>query len=585
MTTKHYYLPIEQSLISQSFSDSLKVGKLIRKPKAYIEWYDENSTLYLMTTCTSFTVEYTEGQAIATFSAVCTGAQDINPRNPNYLGVLDIDIRKRAVIYYGEYNSTTDTYTYTKIFTGIPTEMSERYSYGEAQISISGQSIGALLQRLDLTPYTTIGFTTLTYNGISSDDDMQVGSHCFQNGSDWTGTIYSHNTVTDVISFKGVQGTLKVVGGGSIYVRGDNTQRIDGLFTNVTDGSDVISGNSKDIIKWICDIAGISYSLTYTDTVELWENEFSYSTGLEGINALKEILGPDVELYTDANGVLKMSDVPDKPQDEVPIFDYTSSNIIELERYTDSSKIVTVANVTGRYFIKIEYDYIDGVIDIGDRMRQWNTDAEGTLAAHDQAGDPDFIVLKNVTGDFDDVNAVDELDANGESTDDWIEPITDGVSTIEIEGALRAEWTMLTKYGEVTQSINSGLITTQDQADALAYDLIKHGRRFVNMGKILSYLNPYLNCGSFITIYDNALSNTLSVNVRLKKVAHSYEYGSTNTTAIEGYMNESSSSSCKSSSSSESSSSSSSSRSSSSSSSSSRSSSSSSESSSSSTTS
>ena len=106
------------------------------------------------------------------------------------------------------------------------------------------------------------------------------------------------------------------------------------------------TGSSKELIAHWLDQLGISYLLIYTDYVAFDDEEIVYDTVLTGISTILTALGPKVEAFFTPRGVFIMRDVPDGVEGDVE-FEYSSSHIFRLRRYTELTDITTVASVIG----------------------------------------------------------------------------------------------------------------------------------------------------------------------------------------------------------------------------------------------
>lgn len=222
------------------------------------------------------------------------------------------------------------------------------------------------------------------------------------------------------------------------------------------------TGSSKTLVQYWCDQVGITYNLTYTDTIQVVDATIAYDNSLRGILDILEVLGPDVEAYFTPEGQFTMRDAPwwSLGLNE---YNYDEDTIINLSKIHDPTKIVTKAEATG--------------------------------------------ITANVSHTREPSEAVKNI------------------------------------YGVNKISVSSGLIRNLSQAQALTYDLLKHGVHFMDMASVMVQLNPYINIGSYLTIADSVVSNIPVSPLRVTKVEHKYRVNRVHETTMEGYLNESSSSS------------------------------------------
>lgn len=222
------------------------------------------------------------------------------------------------------------------------------------------------------------------------------------------------------------------------------------------------TGSSKTLVQYWCDQVGITYNLTYTDTIQVVDATIAYDNSLRGILDILEVLGPDVEAYFTPEGQFTMRDAPwwSLGLNE---YNYDEDTIINLSKIHDPTKIVTKAEATG--------------------------------------------ITANVSHTREPSEAVKNI------------------------------------YGVNKISVSSGLIRNLSQAQALTYDLLKHGVHFMDMASVMVQLNPYINIGSYLTISDSVVSNIPVSPLRVTKVEHKYRVNMIHETTMEGYLNESSSSS------------------------------------------
>lgn len=247
----------------------------------------------------------------------------------------------------------------------------------------------------------------------------------------------------------------------SIKIKGKNLayllQRLAGTYSSTS-----YTGYSQDLIEYWCGQAGISYNLSYNDTVYFDAVAVAYTNALMGLLDILEVLGPDVQCYFSAAGQLVIRDVPWWTE-EVNEYDFDEDVILEFSRYAEPGKIHTVAEVLG------------------------NTSS--------------------------------------------------AASTVEASSSIQDV------YGENKKTLSSGLVTSESQAEDLAYSILRHGERHMDMAKVKIALNPYINIGSLLTVKDGSLSGTERSNFRVDTIRHSYHAGQRQETAMTGFLNESSSSS------------------------------------------
>jgi hypothetical protein len=133
----------------------------------------------------------------------------------------------------------------------------------------------------------------------------------------------------------------------NIQIRGSNfghlLERYDG---NYIDDNHNFTGTSKELISYWLDQLGVTYLLVYEDHIEFDDEEITYEDMLTGINVMLTALGPKVEAFFTPLGAFIMRDVPDGVDGDVE-FEYDSSNILKLRRYTDDSDVTTIASVIG----------------------------------------------------------------------------------------------------------------------------------------------------------------------------------------------------------------------------------------------
>lgn len=118
------------------------------------------------------------------------------------------------------------------------------------------------------------------------------------------------------------------------------------LKANGTYVTSTFNGASKTLIEYWCDQAGIDHSLSYTDTITFTGQTIGYNNALAGLTSIQQVIGPDTEAYFDSEGRFIWRDRPTWNDDQVE-FAYTQSNVIGLDKETDASKVITVAEITG----------------------------------------------------------------------------------------------------------------------------------------------------------------------------------------------------------------------------------------------
>lgn len=108
------------------------------------------------------------------------------------------------------------------------------------------------------------------------------------------------------------------------------------------------TGTSKELIQYYLDKFSIKGILEYEDYLNYDHVSIDYATCLNGINIIKQILGPSVEFYFDPHGNFFMRNIPvvGYSSDDIE-FSYTDINILNLNILHDFSGIVTEANVYG----------------------------------------------------------------------------------------------------------------------------------------------------------------------------------------------------------------------------------------------
>ena len=154
-------LPTEIKLINSTLKTRMMSGKY-HQPIAYVEIVDTDSSVTTLTTCTNFSVTKKRDNILGNFSCTIVNAQDWNPREADYLGLLTLDKRKIVNIYYGQIIDGTSHYV--KIFSGIPTQKPETYKLGSSDfITLRGVSLGYWLQKLDGS------YSNNTFTGASKD--------------------------------------------------------------------------------------------------------------------------------------------------------------------------------------------------------------------------------------------------------------------------------------------------------------------------------------------------------------------------------------------------------------------------------
>jgi hypothetical protein len=127
--------------------------------------------------------------------------------------------------------------------------------------------------------------------------------------------------------------------GGSLRILLDQT---DGAYENGAN----FTGTSKELIAYWMNEMGIMYVLDYEDYIEFDDEEIGYDNVLTGINTILNALGPRVIAFFSPAGVFIMRDIPDGTTGDVE-FEYDSSNLRKVRRYTEGADVVTAASVIG----------------------------------------------------------------------------------------------------------------------------------------------------------------------------------------------------------------------------------------------
>ncbi len=337
----------------------------------------------------------------------------------------------------------------------------------------------AYIEIIDIDSSTTILATCTRFNiSLNRDDIMGSFSCTIAKAGDWNPRSTAYLNLFNIDKRKrikiyygqNISGTSTYVKiftgiitkkpetysfGGSDYITlsglnlGYLLQRLAGTYTTPT-----FTGTSKTLLKYWLDLAGLDYTLSYTDSIFMTQKTISYASALTGFQALKLVLGPDKEAFFDTEGNLIYRDIPAFSADEVE-FAYNQSNILSLNRSADTTKITTRAEITG------------------------DSDAHS--------------ITKNASD-----------------------------ATIE-------------KYGVNSLSRNNGLIDTYAKAENLADAILDLGASYENVFNITTILNPYLVVGSFVTILDSSLSDTVLTQVRAIQIEHSYNPSSSHQTKIKCY--------------------------------------------------
>jgi len=159
-----------------------------------------------------------------------------------------------------------------------------------------------------------------------------------------TGDSYSYTLIYTGIPFKvsetylfGQTEVIRVEGYNLAYL----LQRINGTYSSTT-----YSGDSQGLIEYWCGQAGLSYSLTYTDSITLSNNTIAYSNALAGVLDILKVLGPNIDAYITAAGVLTIEDTSFWSEG-VNDLDLDQDDIGTLSRYQELNKIITRAIVVG----------------------------------------------------------------------------------------------------------------------------------------------------------------------------------------------------------------------------------------------
>lgn len=161
-------------------------------------------------------------------------------------------------------------------------------------------------------------------------------------GQNIGGTVYYVKIFTGIITKK--PETYSFGGADRITLSGKSLgyllQREQGTYVNES-----FCGTSKELLEYWLGQAGLDYDLSYTDTISL-NQIVDYSTALTGFQAFKNILGPDKESFFDIDGkfIYRQIQAFDLLDTE---FAYNESNIVNLNRSTNSEKVTTIAEITG----------------------------------------------------------------------------------------------------------------------------------------------------------------------------------------------------------------------------------------------
>jgi hypothetical protein len=122
-----------------------------------------------------------------------------------------------------------------------------------------------------------------------------------------------------------------------------NTQ--DGDYENDR-GENVFTGTSQELISYWLEQASISYVLSYDDPISFTAEAINWYTSMTGMVVLIDVLGPKVDYFFSPQGIFVLRDTPDGVEEDVE-FRYTESNILSLNRSSESSTVITVADVQG----------------------------------------------------------------------------------------------------------------------------------------------------------------------------------------------------------------------------------------------
>jgi hypothetical protein len=162
-------------------------------------------------------------------------------------------------------------------------------------------------------------------------------------GQNISGTITYVKIFTGIITKK--PETYSFGGSDYITLSGSNLgyllSRLAGTYITPT-----FTGTSKTLLEYWLNLAGLDYTLSYTDSIFMIQRDIAYSSALTGFHSLKLILGPDKEAFFDAEGLFTYRDTPSFSLNEVE-FVYNQTNIIALNRSADTTKIVTKAEIVG----------------------------------------------------------------------------------------------------------------------------------------------------------------------------------------------------------------------------------------------
>lgn len=157
--SRTFNLPAELKLFDPDFKTRVS-SDLASMPRAYVKIVDIDSSETTLSTCVAFSTSITKDDLSGSFSCTIQKARDWNPRNSDYLGLLNPDKRKRIEIYYGQIIDGTTQYV--RVFTGVPTKNPESYQFGGSDvIALSGVSLAYLLMKANGT------YASDTLNGPS----------------------------------------------------------------------------------------------------------------------------------------------------------------------------------------------------------------------------------------------------------------------------------------------------------------------------------------------------------------------------------------------------------------------------------
>jgi len=119
-------------------------------------------------------------------------------------------------------------------------------------------------------------------------------------------------------------------------------QRTDGAYSSTT-----YTGYSKGLIQYWCDEAGITYDLSYSDTIYMDSVTIAYNNALAGILDILKVLGPNVESYFTTSGQLVIADASFWSEESNEL-ELDQDSIISLSRYQELHNVITRAVIVGK---------------------------------------------------------------------------------------------------------------------------------------------------------------------------------------------------------------------------------------------